>query len=229
MKQFICDNLSVGYDSNVVQSGINFTVSSGDYLCVIGQNGAGKSTLIKTILGLLPPIGGSIDMCDSLKTTDIGYMPQQTQIQKDFPASVFEVVMSGNINKHGRRFFYNSEEKQLAMQMLEKIGIAELKKKSYSKLSGGQQQRVLLARALCATSKMILLDEPTAGLDVESTNELYEIIKILNEEGITIIMITHDIESALPFCKHVLTLNDNETKFLTKSNYISFTRGECIE
>ncbi len=223
MKQFVCENLAIGYDGNVVQSNINLEIDKADYLCIVGRNGAGKSTLIKTILGLIPPISGKMVLGDNLKSVDIGYLPQQTQIQKDFPASVWEVVLSGCINKHGMRCFYNREEKEKAIQLLEKIGILELKNKSYSKLSGGQQQRVLLVRALCATNKVLLLDEPMAGLDTESVKELYETVKKLNNEGTTIIMITHEIENALPYANFVLNMDENAV-FMKKEEYISMIK-----
>ncbi len=206
--EIICKNLSVGYNNNPIHSNINFTIKSGAYVCVVGENGAGKSTLMKTILGLLPPIDGDITMGKGLSSVDIGYLPQQTQVQKDFPASVLEVVISGCLNKMGFRPFYNKKEKKLANDMLEKLNILDLKKRSYSELSGGQQQRVLLARALCATNKVLLLDEPTAGLDVATTAEFYKMIKDLNNEGITIIMITHSLNDVIQDADSVLCLNN---------------------
>ncbi len=228
MKQFACENLSVGYEGNIVQRNINISIDSGDYLCIVGKNGAGKSTLIKTVLGLLPPISGRITFGNNLNCNDIGYLPQQTQIQKDFPASVWEVVLSGNINKHGLRFFYNKDEKEKTIKILEKIGILDIKNKSYCKLSGGQQQRVLLARALCATDKMLLLDEPMAGLDTESVKDLYNAISALNDEGTTIIMITHEIDNALPYANLVLSL-DETTTFMAKDDYIEARRDAANE
>ncbi len=224
MKQFVCENLAVGYDGNAVQHGINLSINSGDYLCIVGKNGAGKTTLMKTILGLIPPVSGKMSLGENLDTTDIGYLPQQTQIQKDFPASVFEVVLSGNINKHGKRFYYNKAEKQKSLELMDKIGILELKNKSYSKLSGGQQQRVLLTRALCATAKVLLVDEPTAGLDTYAGKELYNIIERLNKEGVTIIMITHETKNAINYANYVLELNESAL-FMTKNEYIEKTRG----
>ncbi len=217
--EIICNNLSVGYKGCALHSNINFIIPSGSYVCVIGENGVGKSTLIKTILGLLPPIDGSIGMGLGLSSLDIGYLPQQTQAQKDFPASVYEVVLSGCLNKIGLRPFYNRAEKQLAKDMLEKLNVLELQKKSYSELSGGQQQRVLLARALCATNKALLLDEPTAGLDLKSTNEFYQLIKSLNKEGITIIMITHNLNEAIADADYVLCLDNCGVNCLTIEAY----------
>ncbi len=217
--EIVCKNLSVGYNNTALHSNINFTVPAGAYVCVVGENGAGKSTLIKTILGLLPPIEGNITMGENLSAVDIGYLPQQTQVQKDFPASVYEVVISGCLNKMGLRPFYNKKEKELAKNMLEKLNITELRKKSYSELSGGQQQRVLLARALCATNKVLLLDEPTAGLDVATTSEFYRLIKSLNKEGITVIMITHNLNEAISDADLVLCLNNCGVNCMTAQAY----------
>ncbi len=189
-----CQHLALGYNKHVLHRNVNFTIPSGSYTAIVGDNGVGKSTLIKTILGLIPPLDGGIELGEGLKNSDIGYLPQQSQAQKDFPASVREVVLSGCLNKMGWRPFYNKAEKARMHEMLGKLGIRELAERSYSELSGGQQQRVLLARALCATSKAILLDEPTASLDSHTRIEFYRLIKSLNEEGITIIIITHHLE-----------------------------------
>ncbi len=226
MDQIICKDLSVGYNSHVVLSDINFTINSGDYVCIVGENGAGKSTLVKTILALQNKISGSITMGDGLKSTDIGYMPQQTQIQKDFPASVWEVVLSGCINKQGFRPFYNKEEKNLAKKSMQELGITDLKHKSYSKLSGGQQQRVLLARALCATSKILLLDEPTAGLDIHTSAEMYNLIKELNKKGITIIMITHNLDKAIDDTDYILKIDNSKVEYLEKEAYLQTEEGK---
>ncbi len=217
--QIICKDLSVGYDNVPIQKNINFHINAGAYVCVVGENGVGKSTLIKTILGLLPPIEGSIEIGNGIKGYSVGYLPQQTNVQRDFPASVYEVVLSGCLNKVGMRPFYNKAEKNLAKKMLEKLNILELQKKSYSELSGGQQQRVLLARALCATDKILLLDEPTAGLDIGSTKEFYKLIKSLNKEGITIIMITHNLNEAISDADTVLCLNNCGVNCITANAY----------
>lgn len=218
--QIECSNLCVGYNNIAVRENINFSINSGDYICVVGENGVGKSTFMKTLLGLIPRISGEILLEDGLKSTDIGYLPQQTQIQKDFPASVFEVVISGCLNKTGFRPFYNKSEKQLATDMIEKLNITNLIKKSYSQLSGGQQQRVLLARALCATNKILLLDEPTAGLDANSTKEFYAYVKKLHNQGITIIMITHNLNDVFSDTEYVLTLKLGETLYQSKDEYL---------
>ncbi len=217
--QIICKNLSVGYNQVPIHSNINFAIPEGAYVCVVGENGAGKSTLIKTILGLLPPISGSISIGDKSTSLSVGYLPQQTNVQRDFPASVYEVVLSGCLNRVGFRPYYNKAEKALAKEMLEKLNILKLKNKSYSELSGGQQQRVLLARALCATNKVLLLDEPTAGLDVETTTEFYKLIKSLNDEGITIVMITHNLNEAISDASLVLCLNNCGVNCVTASAY----------
>ncbi|MFI3208539.1 MAG: ABC transporter ATP-binding protein [Eubacteriales bacterium] len=217
--QIICRDLSIGYSNITLHENINFQIAAGSYTCIIGENGIGKSTLVKTLLGLVPPLSGSIIMENKLKSIDIGYLPQQTQIQKDFPASVFEVVLSGCLNKIGLRPFYNKNEKKLAKEMLAKLGMAEYSSKSYSELSGGQQQRVLLARALCSTTKILLLDEPTSGLDVNATAEFYSLIKSLNNEGITIIMITHNLQEVIEDADHILCVGDKGIKYLTKQLY----------
>lgn len=206
MSQLICKNLNVGYEDGVVASGIEFTVEPGDYLCIVGENGSGKTTLMKTILGLTPPLSGEIRFDEGLSSKSIGYLPQQTLVQKDFPASVFEIVLSGCLGRLGNRPFYSKEDKALALEKMQKLGIENLTSKSYRNLSGGQQQRVLLARALCAAKKMLLLDEPTAGLDPVATAEMYQYIKKLNDEGMTIIMITHDMEAASKYATKTLNM-----------------------
>lgn len=212
-------NLSVGYDGEVVGKDISFTVNKGDYLCIIGDNGSGKTTLMKTILGLKKPLSGEIIMGDGLKKNEIGYLPQQTVIQKDFPASVKEIVLSGCLSKCGMRPFYNKEEKALALENMKRMGIEALQDKCYRELSGGQQQRVLLARALCATEKLLLLDEPVSGLDPNVTAEMYKLIEQLNKDGVTIIMISHDIESAVKYASHILHIGEN-IFFAEKAQYV---------
>jgi len=206
MLQLDCKNLTLGYDGKVVVSGLSFTVSVGDYLCIIGDNGSGKSTLMKTLLRLKSPMSGEIVSGGGLLNNEIGYLPQQTVVQKDFPASVREVVRSGCLNRCGLRPFYNKAEKQLADENIEKLGITHLAKRCYRELSGGQQQRTLLARALCATRKLLLLDEPVAGLDPQATAEMYELIAGLNKSGTTIIMISHDLESTAKYSSHILKI-----------------------
>ncbi len=197
-------DLSLGYDAHTIVEGLNFTVNTGDYLCIVGENGSGKSTLMKTLLHLQEPVGGQILIGDGLKKNEIGYLPQQTIVQKDFPAFVNEIVLSGCQGRCGLRPFYNKEEKRLAEENMKRMGIADLKNRCYRELSGGQQQRVLLARALCATRKVLLLDEPVSGLDPKVTAEMYSLVAELNREGITIIMISHDISAAVLYASHVL-------------------------
>ena len=228
MAQLICQDLCVGYDGKAVLQDLNFAVFSGDYLCIVGENGSGKSTLMKTILGLQQPVRGRILTLDGLRKNEIGYLPQQTQVQKDFPASVREIVLSGCQGRCGSRPFYNKEEKQLAADAMEKMQIAQLAKRCYRELSGGQQQRVLLARALCATRKMLLLDEPVSGLDPKVTAEMYALIEKLNrEDGITVIMISHDIAAAVKYASHILHIGDT-VFFGTKTEYLQSPQGRLF-
>ena len=220
MTQIECKDLVIGYENKIVRSNINFSINEGDYLCVVGENGEGKSTLIKTILGLISPLSGKIIKDSSVKKSQIGYLPQQTIVQRDFPASVWEIVLSGCVARTGLRPFYNAYEKNLARENMKRLGIDHLQKKCYRELSGGQQQRVLLARALCATQKILLLDEPVSGLDPKVSNELYELIKNLNDDGITIIMISHDVSVATKYAKTILHLGKT-TYFGTKDDYIN--------
>lgn len=206
MIQISAENLTLGYDSKIILQNLNFYIEEGDYLCIIGENGSGKTTLMKTLLGLLKPIDGKIKFLNGIEKNQIGYLPQQTDVQKDFPASVKEIVISGFQSKMNGRPFYTKKEKAEALKNMQLLGIENLAKKSYRELSGGQQQRVLLARALCATNKMILLDEPVTGLDPAATNEMYTLIKELNNQGITIIMITHDTNCALKYANKILEI-----------------------
>ncbi len=229
MAQLTCQNLTVGYDGRTVLQGLNFEVNPGDYLCILGENGSGKSTLMKTILGLQAPISGTILTGDGLRKNEIGYLPQQTQAQKDFPASVREIVLSGCQGRCGSRPFYSKEEKRLAEENIGKMGIGSLTKRCYRELSGGQQQRVLLARALCATRKMLLLDEPVSGLDPRVTAEMYGLIETLNrEEGITVMMISHDISAALKYASHILRIGDS-VFFGTKADYLQSPQGKVFD
>lgn len=221
MALITCNNITAAYDSTPVLSDIDFTVENGDYLCVIGENGSGKSTLIKVLLGLIKPKKGSVVYGDGLSAAQIGYLPQMSDIQRDFPASVFEVVLSGTLGKCGILPFYSAENKKTTLSNMELLGITELKNKCYNELSGGQQQRVLLARALCASEKILLLDEPTAGLDPKVTNELYSLINKLNkEQNITVIMITHDIKSAVTYSNKILHLAHKQLFFGTVDDYV---------
>lgn len=226
MAQIICKNLALGYGNTVIKNGIDFSIEKGDYLCIIGENGCGKSTLMKTILGLLSPIEGEIILSDGIKKKDIGYLPQQTQLQRDFPASVKEVIMSGFLNKSGLNPFYTKAQKAKFKSIIQRLKIEDLEKRCYRELSGGQQQKVLLARALCATDKIILLDEPVAALDPNASEEFYNLITDINESGTTVIMISHDVKEALKYATKILCL-DSPCFFGSKSEYLEITkRGE---
>lgn len=228
MPQLLCQNLAVGYDGKTVVSGLNFEVCAGDYLCIVGENGAGKSTLVKTLMQLQSPLSGSIRFGDGLQKKEIGYLPQQTIVQKDFPASVQEIVRSGCQTRCGLRPFYSREEKQLAADAMRKMQVEGLRKRCYRELSGGQQQRVLLARALCAARKILLLDEPAAGLDPKVTAELYSLIEKLNrEDGVTILMISHDIHAAVRYASHILHIGQ-EVFFGTKEAYLQSSQGQSF-
>ena len=226
MPQIVCENASLGYDGKPIVTGLSFTVNAGDYLCIVGENGSGKSTLMKTILNLTPPLAGSIRM-EGLKPTQIGYLPQQTQVQRDFPASVLEIVLSGFQGQRGWRPFYTKEEKLAALRQLRRLGLEGFQRRCYRELSGGQQQRVLLARALCATQKCLLLDEPISGLDPKAAAQMYEIIQQLHREGITIIMISHDVGVALADATHILHIGKH-LFFGTKEGYLHSGIGRAF-
>ena len=223
-----CKHLSVSYEGRTIVSDVSFSISAGDYLCIVGENGSGKTTLMRTLLGLKKPDKGEVlfsDGCSVGKASDashkwvhkIGYLPQKSNLQKDFPASVMEIVLSGTLNDNG--LFYTKKEKKKAISAMESLGILDIRKRSFMELSGGQQQRVLLARALCATEDILFLDEPVAGLDPKVTQDMYEMIKTLNEIGITIVMISHDIEAALEYSNHILHLNKDMDFFGTTEEY----------
>ena len=212
------EDLKLGYESQVVLDHLNFTVNTGDYLCIVGENGSGKSTLMRTLLHLMPALGGRITAGDGLMPNEMGYLPQQTIVQKDFPASVWEIVLSGCQGRCGRRPFYGKKEKELARENIARMRLEKLTGRCYRELSGGQQQRVLLARALCATRKLLLLDEPVSGLDPKVTAEMYALIEELNREGITIIMISHDIAAAVKYASHILHIG-KKVFFGTKEEY----------
>ncbi len=224
MAQIECKNLAIGYGNTIIKSDITFSVNEGDYLCIIGENGCGKSTLMKTILGLQNPIDGEIKFSDGTKKTDIGYLPQQTQLQRDFPASVTEVIMSGFLNKNGLKPFYSKKQKAEFETILQNLKIEKLRKRCYRELSGGQQQKVLLARALCATDKIILLDEPVAALDPTASEEFYELLAKVNSNGTTVIMISHDVNKAVEYATKVLSLN-SPYFFGTREEYFEFNQG----
>ena len=220
-------DVTVGYETGAVAEHITFQVNPGDYLCIVGENGSGKTTLMKTLLRLQKPLAGTVEYGDGLKPNEIGYLPQQTEVQRDFPASVREIVISGCQARLGRRAFYAKEEKQLAAEMMERMGIEALADRCYRELSGGQQQRLLLGRALCAAQKVLLLDEPAAGLDPKATAELYRLIKQLNRDGVTIMMVSHDITAALQDASHILHVGSS-VFFGTKSEYRNSRIGKLF-
>ncbi len=227
MSQITVENLTLGYDGNAVAGNLSFSVNKGDYLCIVGENGSGKSTLVKALLQLNQPISGRITIGDGTSRKCFGYLPQQTPLQRDFPASVYEIVLSGCVGRMGFRPFYTKAEKLLAKTNMERLGIQDLAERSYRELSGGQQQRVLLARALCAAKDILLLDEPVAGLDPKVTDELYDLIEELNKkDGITIIMVSHD-KTAIRYASHVLHVNSSRHFFGTAQEYHDSPSG-CI-
>lgn len=220
-----CEGLTLGYENIPLVQDLDFSVNAGDYLCIVGENGTGKSTLMRTLLQLQPPMAGSITTGDGLLPTEIGYLPQQTVVQKDFPASVTEIVLSGCQGRRGLRPFYTKDDKRLAAESMEKMGITDLSRRCYRELSGGQQQRVLLARALCATGRILLLDEPVSGLDPRVTADMYELIERLNrDDGIAIVMISHDLAAALRYASHILYLGD-EVFYGPKGDFLQSGAG----
>ncbi len=219
-------NVSLGYDAGIIAKDINLEINNGDYLCIVGENGSGKSTFIKTLLGFQRPLSGKVIFGEGLRKNEIGYLPQQTSVQKDFPASVWEIVLSGCQARAGLRPFYNSDEKKMARENMKRMNVEEFAGRCYRQLSGGQQQRVLLARALCASRSLLILDEPVSGLDPKATADMYEAIKKLNDEGVTIIMISHDVNAAVRFATHILHMRSNPV-FLTKEEYKNSDLGKC--
>jgi zinc transport system ATP-binding protein len=226
MALITCRDASFAYEGNIAVSGLNFEVHSGDYLCIVGENGSGKSTLIKGLLRLKAPQQGSVLMGDGLRANEIGYLPQQTAAQKDFPASAHEVVLSGRLSARGILPFYSRTDKAAVEENLKRLDIWNLRNRCYRELSGGQQQRVLLARALCAARKVLLLDEPVAGLDPVVTQELYRLIEKINREtGETIIMVSHDIHGAVKYATHILHLKNRQVFFGKTEEYVNSSVG----
>ena len=208
-----CSDVTMSYEGVHVFEHLSFSLNRGDYLCILGENGSGKSTLMKGLLGLLKPTSGTIEYSDGLSQNEIGYLPQQSPVQRDFPASVYEVVLSGTLNRRRFHPFYGKQEHKLADNNLERLSISALKNYCYRDLSGGQQQRVLLARALCATGSLLLLDEPVTGLDPVVSAEFYDLISDLNhKDNITVIMVSHDVKQSLKNATHILHL-ENKTCF----------------
>ena len=221
MKILECKKLNIGYNEKSVCKDISFSVETGQYVCIIGENGSGKSTLLKTILGLNKPISGKVVFDKNFNKSLVGYLPQQTDSQRDFPATVREIILSGFINRMEWRPFYNKEEKLKANEVSKYLCIQDLLRKSYRDLSGGQQQRVLLARALCATNELLVLDEPTNALDARSQAKLYELISELNKKGITIIMVSHNIEKVIDYASHIIYLKDTPQFIGSKEEFLT--------
>lgn len=220
MAHLILKDVSLSYEGKIVVKGLSFELPRGAYLCIIGENGSGKSTLVKGILGLKEPAGGSIQYGEGLERRQIGYLPQQSGIHRDFPATVQEVIWSGFLNRHGFFPFYRKEEKERSWEAMELLGIQNLGKRCFQELSGGQQQRVLLARALCAAGSMLLLDEPTAGLDPEAREELYEVLEELHQKKhLTILMVSHDLEGVRRYATHILRLHEDRYFFGSLPEY----------
>jgi zinc transport system ATP-binding protein len=225
MSQIVCRDLSLGYEGRTVSEHIHFSIETGDYLCIVGENGSGKSTLMRALLGLKSPEGGEIIFGDGLSARTIGYLPQQTEVQRDFPASVREVVRSGFAARGGLRPFYSHAERQIAETAMRQVGISALADRPIATLSGGQKQRALLARALCATDRMLLLDEPVAGLDPNATEEMYVMIRELNRHRITVVMITHDVSAVLKYATKVLHMGRAPRFFSCVEEY---RNSECF-
>ncbi|MCI2058333.1 MAG: ATP-binding cassette domain-containing protein [Oscillibacter sp.] len=225
-----CRDVSLGYEGRPLLTHLNLEVRAGDYLCVVGENGSGKSTLMKCLLGLLPPLAGEIRRAPELRRGAIGYLPQQTRAQRDFPATVYEVVLSGFLNQGGLRFFYTSAQRAGALMNLGKLGVLELKDRCYRELSGGQQQRVLLARALCAAGALLILDEPITGLDPAAAQDLYKTLRYLNEsEGMAVVMVTHDLTAALQSARTVLHIGRSSWFYGTAAEYLRSPEGRRFQ
>ena len=222
----VCQDVSLGYEGQSVLTHLDLTIRAGDYLCIVGDNGSGKSTLLRGLLGLLSPQSGQILRSPELQRGAIGYLPQQTKAQRDFPATVYEVVLSGCLNRKGVRFFYSPAQRSQALMNMGKLGILELKDKCYRDLSGGQQQRTLLARALCAAGRLLILDEPVTGLDPAAAQDLYKLLSYLNrKEGMAVVMVTHDLKAALKSARRVLHIGHDSVFLGTAEEYLSSPQG----
>lgn len=218
MAQLSCRALTLGYEGRTVAENLNFQVNHGDYLVIVGENGSGKSTLLKAILHLHAPLAGELSFGDGLDRASIGYLPQRSEVQSDFPASCYEVVLSGALSGCGLRPFYRRKEKKAALDAMKRLDVYDLRDRSFAELSGGQQQRVLLCRALCSANRMLVLDEPSSGLDAVSINELYRTVARLREEGVTVLMVSHDLSAVFSDVTHVLHIGE-PTFFGTKEEY----------
>ncbi len=215
------EKLEVGYGKNIVIRNASFEIKNGDFVCVVGANGSGKSTLIKAILGLVKPIKGKITFSNRLTKNEIGYLPQEMKVEQNFPATVWEIVLSGNLGKMKTAPFYKTAEKKRSTEALKKLGISHLAQLSFTELSGGQKQKVLLARALVAMTKLLILDEPSNNLDYVSRHDFYETLKSLNRtEKMTIIMITHDLDAEDLIGNKIFALADSKVTVETTKNYL---------
>ena len=222
----VCRDVSLGYEGQSVLTHLDLTIRAGDYLCIVGDNGSGKSTLLRGLLGLLTPQSGRIERAEELRRGAIGYLPQQTRAQRDFPATVYEGVLSGCLNQRKNRFFYSAAQKSQALMNMGKLGVLELKDQCYRDLSGGQQQRVLLARALCAASSLLILDEPITGLDPAAAQDLYKTLAYLNEkEHMAVVMVTHDLKAALKSARTVLHIGRSSVFSGTVAEYLASPQG----
>ena len=221
-----CRDVSLGYEKHRVWEHLDLEIDRGDYLCIGGENGSGKSTLIKGLLGLLKPLAGEIWRAPELGDGAVGYLPQQTPAQRDFPATVTEVVLSGFLNRRGGHFFYTPAQRSQAMMHMGKLGVLELKNRCYRELSGGQQQRVLLARALCAARSLLILDEPVTGLDPAAVQDFYRTLRYLNEkEGMAVVMVTHDMPNALQYARHIFHAGAGVSFYGTAEEYLRSPQG----
>ena len=226
MSLITCEDLTLAYDTGIVASGVSFTLEAGSYLCIVGENGSGKSTLLKAMLGLHPVGGGVLTVDPAVRKSGIGYLPQHTPAQRDFPASVREIVRSGCLRRSGLRPFWRASDKKLAEEAMARMGIDHLAGRCYRELSGGQQQRVLLARVYCATGKLILLDEPIAGLDPMAMTEMYSMIADLNREGVAVVMVSHDVSAAVNYATHILHMSKTTAFFGTTEEYLATPVGQ---
>lgn len=224
-----CEHADFGYENIDALSDVNIEIQEGDYIGIVGGNGSGKSTLLKGLLGLLKPTSGKITFAPELKKAGIGYLPQVTPAQKDFPATVYEVVLSGNLGRRGNRPFYSKADKERTEFNIRRLGIDEMRDRCFRELSGGQKQRVLIARALCATDKLLILDEPITGLDPAAIQDLYHLVKKLNrEERVTIIMVSHDMSNIIHQANKILHLHKKVQFWGTTKDYLRSPAGRAF-
>lgn len=208
MNIITCKKLNIGYGEKVICKDINLSIDEGQFVCIVGENGSGKSTLLKTLLGINKPVSGKVVFDNSFNRNQVGYLPQQSDAQRDFPATVREVVLSGFLNRMGVRPFYNKREKDKAIKIMEELKVDDIINKSFKELSGGQQQKVLLARALCATDNLIFLDEPTNALDVKSRRKFYSLVSELNKSGMTVVMVSHNLDETIKYATSIIYIKD---------------------